>query len=269
MKDHDRCPYCLGALRAAEPGEEPDPSAPADPLVSCKRCGTGHHEACFHEHGRCCVFACGSAEFVAGEGPRKEPGSLHPFLPLGESQVDRHPTFLTVQVEHKEREARSTSFRLEVKDTVLCGQSLAGTLVATTPQEIAGAGLRLRVEAIVPLGAKELTLYHEAAVLTGRPPRGWLERLRLRSREERVALLRPGTTRFRFAFQPGLLHYRADLPRDGAFGPWHVLRLSAELDAGERSRSTRAHRVLIRHGHARCEEEQQKAVRIRWRARRR
>lgn len=268
MKDQDRCPYCLGALHPAlEPGAEP--AAPPDPLVSCKRCATSHHEACFHEHGRCCVFACGSLEFVAGEGPRREPGSLHPFLPLGESRVDRQASFLTVQVEHRAREVRQASFRLEMRDTVMCGQALAGTLVAATPEEVVGAGLRLRVEAIVPQAAKELTLYQEAAVLTGRPPRGWLERLRLRSREERVQLLRPGTTRFRFSFQPGLLHYRADLPRDGAFGPWHVLRISAELEAGDRSRATRAHRVLVRHGHARCEEVQQKAIRIRWRARRR
>ena len=262
MKDQDRCPYCLAALRV-ETGEEGQ-ADPEDPLVSCRRCATPHHEACFQEHGRCCVFACGCAEFQAGQGVRHEPGSLHPFLPLGESRVDRHPTFLSVQAEHRPREVRALSLRLERPDTVLCGQPLQGKLLASGPPEVHGLGLRLVTEAVLSRGGRDQPIYQEAAVLAGRPPRPWLERVR-QWREERPLLLRPGSTRFRFSFQPGLLHLREELPSDGAFGPWHVLRVWAELDAGE-ARVTRAHRVLVRHGHARCAAEQQRAIRIRWRA---
>lgn len=265
MSEHDRCPYCLGELRAPAPEEGSDEATPPDPLVSCKRCGTPHHEACFQEHGRCCVFACACAESVAGEGPRHAPGSLHPFLPLGESLVDRHPTFLSVQTAHRAREVSALSLRLELPDTVMCGQPLQGKLLATTPRELSGLGLRLVTEAVLSHGGRDEPIYQEAAALVGRPPRPWLERLRLWSRAELPTLLQPGSTRFTFSWQPGLLHLRRDLPRDGAFGSWHVLRVWAELDAAE-ARTTRAHRVLVRHGHARCEAQQRRAIKIRWRA---
>lgn len=274
MKDQDRCPYCLAELHpppadeapaGAATGAGPEPTEPADPLVSCKRCGTPHHEACFQEHGRCCVFGCACLESVAGEGPRHEPGSLHPFLPTGEGLVDRHPSFLSVAVTHRAREVSALALRLELPDTVMCGQLLEGKLVASAPQAVQGLGLRLVTEAVMARNGRDETIYQEAAALVGRPPRPWLERLRLYTRGELGTLLEPGSTRFRFSWQPGLLHLRQDLPRDGAFGSWHVLRVWAELDAGEQ-RVTRAHRVLVRHGHARCEAQQRRAIKIRWRA---
>jgi hypothetical protein len=44
------CPYCRSAL--------------AGDLVACARCRTIHHDECFDEARRCCVYACGCARAV-------------------------------------------------------------------------------------------------------------------------------------------------------------------------------------------------------------
>ena len=43
-----RCPYCHVDLTPEEPA-----------LVSCERCRTIHHDACFRENGRCTLLGCG------------------------------------------------------------------------------------------------------------------------------------------------------------------------------------------------------------------
>jgi hypothetical protein len=51
-----RCPYCHGSL--SKKGRA------ARTLVSCARCRTPHHAACFAENGRCTALGCGARRVV-------------------------------------------------------------------------------------------------------------------------------------------------------------------------------------------------------------
>ncbi len=45
-----RCPYCHAGIETREEG------------VRCARCQAPHHQACWTEYGKCCVYGCGATE---------------------------------------------------------------------------------------------------------------------------------------------------------------------------------------------------------------
>lgn len=240
-----RCPYCLAALQGGYPRES---------VVSCVLCLTRLHRACYREHGRCTTFGCEGVETTTDVVAERRPGwELHPFLPLEEAGL-RPPSFLTVQQqEQRGPERKKSLLRLELPSQAHCGRALEGKLDVFVPRALHGWGIRLEIEARVRIEDEEEALVlREEAVLSGKPRRGWLEKLKLWSREPEPLLLHGGLTRFRFGFDPGRLHWGGTLPMDEALGPWHTLSVRAVIDASGLPKETRQHRVLVIHPHRRC-----------------
>ncbi|MCA8921637.1 MAG: hypothetical protein KDD82_07480 [Planctomycetes bacterium] len=249
---NDRCPYCLADLADAD-GEELD----REPVVSCKSCLTRHHLACWEEHGRCTIFACGQALHVSEVVRDLEAGSFSPFRPLAETREAVAPMFLRVNASF--REAASTGWRrkprleLSVPGTLRCGTPLTGKLTVHAPREVIGQGLRLTVATLVQDESKQDAVVSlREAVLRGGASRSWLQRVLGWSKEEaKQQLVEPGVTTFRFTcdFTQNPL---PELPRHPSFGAWHVLRVHATLDQGGKLSETRQARVLVSHGLGRC-----------------
>lgn len=246
----DRCPYCLADL--AEVGDDP-----AEVVVSCKACLTRHHLACWEEHGRCTIFACGEAAHVSEVVRELEAGSFSPFRPLGEAPEGVAPMFLRVKSSFREaklsRWKRKPRLELSVPGTHRCGSPLEGKLTVYAPRPVIGQGLRLTVGTLVQDEAgQEQEFSLREAVLRGGASRGWLQRVLGWSKEEsRLELAPAGITTFRFTcdFTQNPL---PELPKHASFGAYHVLRVHATLDQGGKLSETRQARVLISHGLGRC-----------------
>ncbi|MEZ6185424.1 MAG: RING finger protein [Planctomycetota bacterium] len=263
----DRCPYCLADLAVAD--EPPD-----EPVVACKRCATPHHLACWEEHGRCTIFACGELHHVSEVVRQLTAGSLSPFRPLDDEPGSVAPTFLRVNSSFRESSRslwkRKPRLELSVPGTLRCGSPLEGKLTVHAPREVIGQGLRLTVAALVqsPQGQDEVVSLREA-VLRGGASRGWLQRaLGWAKDEERQELAPPGVSTFRFScdFTQNPL---PELPKHPTFGTWHVLRVHATLDQGGKLNESRQARVLVSHGLGRCKHAERKRrvgpIKIRYR----
>lgn len=234
-----RCPYCHDDVDAADP---------AEPAVACDRCGSLHHAACFAEHGGCVVHACGGDGWEAASEALAD--ALRPFVPMGAwGGGEAVPAFLAVAVEPDRRSARSDrpAVRLRVPPQASCGRPLEGAVEVVLAAPVRARGLRLLAEALARSRDGEAAVVRRQAVVAGAPPPGWLERLRVWEPPVRGLDLVPGRTRFRFTLDPGRWACGAGLPEDPVFGPWHVLRLRAVLDAPGARLSSRPCRVLVAH----------------------
>lgn len=228
----DRCPYCFADLD----GED-------DPVVRCGVCATAHHEACFLEHGQCTLLGCSGRETTDDPNARAPaPGSLHPFLPLGQQPLERAATFLSVGTpDHDRRRTRGhrPSLTLTLPAHVRTGERLRGTLEAYVATPVSGQGLRLEVRAVLRQGSKRYPLGQQEAVIVGHPRGSWLERFKLWRRPEGTLLVSRGVSRFGLAFDVDPLFWRRALPdAPPALGPVVRLEVRASLDGGLRLESS-------------------------------
>jgi hypothetical protein len=238
-----RCPYCLADLHG-----------PKEVVVSCLRCFTRIHHACFREHGRCTSLGCEGEEVTSDAQAVRAPGwELHPLLPVGGAVATRPASFLAASLNHSERVPRRLRLRLTLPHSGQCGRSLEGRVTVFAPEPVRGEGLRLVLEARIPdLSLPGEPACHDEAVLAGRARRGWLERIKLWRAREPLLLFQAGVSHVQIRFDPGRLNDSRPLPVDTRFGPWHALRIRAVLEAGSASRETPAQRVVVSHHHRRC-----------------